>query len=142
MLFAMGAGLAVAGSSYSADEPADKTDAQSCWDQAMTQSAMNACAAEDMKAADERLTQSYDAVMCYLEPAEKAQLETAQKAWMTFRDANCEFWGGGGGSIAPMNQMVCVASLSNQRADELDRWPPNVNRHDFGPCSESDSPSH
>lgn len=106
----------------------------SCWDKAMTQRDMTDCAMEDFRAADEKLNKSYQAVMCYFDPQEKAELRAAQRAWIIFRDLDCAFWGSGGGSIASMNELACRAQLSETRAKELDGWPPNAPRDALAPC--------
>ncbi|WP_166145145.1 lysozyme inhibitor LprI family protein [Methylosinus sp. RM1] len=108
--------------------------AGSCWDGAISQRDMTDCAMNDFRAADEKLNKSYRAVACHLDPPEKAKLRAAQRAWIAFRDSDCAFWGGGGGSIAPMNELLCRAQLSEARAKELDGWPPNAPRDALAPC--------
>jgi uncharacterized protein YecT (DUF1311 family) len=98
-----------------------------CWDKATTQADLTGCAAQDMKAADDKLNKSYHALICLLDPAEKGDLKKAQRAWLAFRDADCAFWRGQG-SIAAMNFADCMAERSNARAKELDSWPPNAPR--------------
>jgi uncharacterized protein YecT (DUF1311 family) len=99
-----------------------------CYDRAMTQPEINACAAADAADADRRLNRSYQALLCYLDDEEKERLKAVQRAWLAFRDVDCAYWASGGGSIAPMNRLQCIAMLSNQRAMELDGLPPNTPR--------------
>ncbi len=105
----------------------------SCLEAAVTTVEMNQCAAGIAKAAEVRMDRSYREVMRYLEPDEKEELEASQRAWEAFRKADCAFWGGGGGSIATMNLLTCLANLAHERAKELDSWPPNVPRDAIGP---------
>jgi uncharacterized protein YecT (DUF1311 family) len=102
-----------------------------CYDKAVSQGDLNACAAADAANADQRLNRSYKALLCYLDESEKERLKAVQHAWLAFRDADCDYFASGGGSIAPMNRLQCLAALSNQRAEELDGLPPNATRDAF-----------
>ena len=104
-----------------------------CKDTARTQIELNACARAAQRAAEERLDKSYKGVMCHLDPDGKARLASAQQAWIAFRDADCVFWRGDG-SMAPMNEAYCRATLANARAKELDGWPPNAPRNALAAC--------
>ena len=109
---------------------------RSCMDTPRAQSELNFCAGAIARAADERLNKSYHAVLCYLDPDERIQLLSAQRAWVDFRDSDCAFWGGGGGSISPMNTALCRAGLSDDRAKELDGGPPNAPRDALVLCKD------
>lgn len=56
------------------------------------QSALNECAAADFRAADAQLNTAYQAITRRLTdtPARRSLVE-AQRAWIRFRDAECEF---------------------------------------------------
>jgi uncharacterized protein YecT (DUF1311 family) len=108
--------------------------AGSCWDKAITQGDLTDCAIKEFRVSDEKLNKSYQAIICYFAPQEKTGLVAAQKAWIKFRDLDCAFWGSDGGSIAPMNELVCRARLSEERAKELDGWPPNAPRDALVRC--------
>ena len=82
---------------------------------------------------DRRLNKAYREVLRYVDGDEKAKLLAAERAWMAFRDADCTFWGASGGTIAPMNEASCRARLSEDRAKELDGWPPNAPRDALAP---------
>ena len=77
--------------------------AQSC-SNAQTQAQMNECAARDLRAADGRMTQAYNSLRAGLTPAHQAMLADAQRAWVAFRAAQCNFEGleVEGGSAQPM----------------------------------------
>jgi uncharacterized protein YecT (DUF1311 family) len=102
--------------------------APDCMDRATSQLDMTLCAKQMAENADRRLNRSYQAALCYMGPDEQRQLIAAEKAWIAYRDADCALWGSGGGSIAPMNELLCREDLSNKRAEELDSWPPNAER--------------
>lgn len=124
MLAALVAGGASAAPAHRAAKP-------DCYATAMTQPAINACAAADAAEADRKLNRSYQALLCYLDDDQKARLKVVQRAWIAFRDADCAYWSSGGGSMMPMNEYQCIADLSTQRAKELDLLPPNADRGAF-----------
>ncbi len=115
-------------SSARPERPDAKTVKRDCMQTAGSQGALNQCAANKARDADRKLNASYRAALCYVPSEERDKFIAAQRAWLAFRDADCRVWGGGDGSIAPMNYALCVASLSDQRAEELDGWPPNASR--------------
>lgn len=101
-------------------------------DTAQTQVEMTTCAGEAFKAADARLNLSYKAAMDSMkgfdadldaqdQGAAKA-LRDAQRAWITFRDAECaaETFPYAGGSIEAMVKAECLARLSTARSEDLD----------------------
>lgn len=106
---------------------------EDCLQTAMSQSALNACAARKSAVADLRLNKAYRDVLRYLGPDETQQLVRAERAWIVFRDADCAFFSGGGGSMAPMNEGLCRAGLAEARAAELESWPPNATRDALNP---------
>lgn len=97
----------------------------------VTQHDMSYCAAVDAEAADKDLNTQYrktrDAVIVWdkdlsddLKGAEKA-LKTAQRAWIAFRDAQCELDGfqARGGTMEPMLVSGCIATLTRERTKQL-----------------------
>jgi uncharacterized protein YecT (DUF1311 family) len=116
------AGPALAASVTTAGAP------PACAESARTQPEMTACARTDATAADRRLSAAYRELLRYVEGSDRRRLVAAQRAWLAFRDADCAFFSGGGGSIAPMNAAVCRADRSRTRAEELESWPPNAPR--------------
>lgn len=106
------------------DAPADCSNA-------VTQTDMNICADRDFQAADKELNAVYKkarAAMAAsdaeldeaLKGAEKALLK-AQRAWVDYRDGECEAEGfqARGGSMEPMLVSGCRATLTRQRTKEL-----------------------
>lgn len=96
-----------------------------------TQAEMNACAYQDWEAADAALnalwpqaravTKAQDADLPdELKGADQALLN-AQRAWITFRDAQCasEGFAMRGGSAEPLLIYGCMASLTEDRVENL-----------------------
>jgi uncharacterized protein YecT (DUF1311 family) len=85
------------------------------------QATMNRCAQAEYAQVDAELNQRYQAVRSNLSADQQDRLVTAGRAWIEFRDANCEFvqMQFEGGSIQPMVYLGCLTQLSQDRIDEL-----------------------
>ncbi len=92
-------------------------------DQASTQTDMNLCADQAYRKSDADLNAAYKEVTERLKDSKAAltQLQTAQKAWLFFRDAECAFSSAGvtGGSAYPMVLSQCLDKLTQARTKEL-----------------------
>jgi len=78
------------------------------------------CIGVEHKAQDRNLNAAYKALMGSLSSERQKQLRTAQRAWITYRDANCDFYfDPDGGTIARLQANECVLSMTAQRAAEL-----------------------
>ena len=90
-------------------------------EEAQTQADMNICWGNEYKKADAALNKTYQQLAAMLDDDEKAQLKTAETAWLKYRDTNCEFVADQykGGSIRPMIAAICLADVSNNRTTEL-----------------------
>jgi uncharacterized protein YecT (DUF1311 family) len=88
---------------------------------AQSQAEMNMCWGKEYKAADTRLNEAFRQFMTKLNDEEKAQLKKAQLAWITYRDANCDFVADQykGGTMRPMIAAMCLADVTNARVNEL-----------------------
>ena len=86
-----------------------------------TQYEMNQCAKKAFEAADATLNPVYQRLLAMLDADEKAQLQEAQRAWLKYRDTNCEFVADEykGGSIRPMILGYCLADMTKRRTSEL-----------------------
>lgn len=96
-----------------------------------TQADMNICASRDYDAADKALNAEYQTVRKILAERDNTAndlgkgavdaLVAAQRAWIAYRDANCEAVGfqARGGSMEPMLVSSCLAEMSRKRAEEL-----------------------
>lgn len=98
---------------------------------AMDQATMNLCAEQEWQDADLALNEAYASAMDILkgwdgdlpedqQGAAKA-LKTAQRAWITFRDAACEAeaYAMQGGSAQPLLVFGCRARLTRARTEDL-----------------------
>jgi uncharacterized protein YecT (DUF1311 family) len=98
-----------------------KQQTQPCKD-AQTQFEMNQCAHKEFVAADAELNKAYNRLASKLEEEElRAQLKTAELAWIKYRDATCDFEGGfyKGGTMRPMVESFCLARVTSARTAEL-----------------------
>ena len=69
---------------------------------------------------DVRLNENYNKLGSKLSPNRKKVLLEAQRAWIKFRDANCNFYyDPDGGSSARMAANECVLNATADRAGEL-----------------------
>jgi uncharacterized protein YecT (DUF1311 family) len=97
----------------------------------MAQQDMNFCAEKDFEAADAELNAAWkdarktardldDELMDELKGADKALL-AAQRAWIAYRDRQCELEGfeARGGSMEPMLVSGCMAELTRARTKQL-----------------------
>ena len=81
------------------------------------------CIGTETKKHDIRLNKAYKAVMPQLSPKRKKQLRNAQRAWIKYRDANCNFYANpDGGSIATVSAKDCFMSATASRATELESF--------------------
>jgi uncharacterized protein YecT (DUF1311 family) len=102
------------------EQERDAADEGPCPD-AMTQHAMNRCAAEEFQKADAELNKVYGQVAKDAGAAEKVKLRAAQLAWIKFRDAHCDYesFGNKGGSIYPMVYSFCLAEVTRERTRQF-----------------------
>lgn len=101
-----------------------------------TQIDMTQCASNDYEAADARLNAAYGPAIAYmasidadLDPADQgaeAALREGQRAWITFRDANCtaEGYSVHGGTMEGMVILMCNTRLTLARAEDLEALKP------------------
>ncbi|HEY9623028.1 MAG TPA: lysozyme inhibitor LprI family protein [Crinalium sp.] len=89
-----------------------------------TQSEMNTCAAKSADLADTKLNETYQKLKETLQGSDADLLVSAQRAWIDFRDKNCQFSSGRfeGGSIAPLVYSSCVERVTKQRTQELEGY--------------------
>lgn len=87
---------------------------------------MNLCAGENYALSDAKLNEIYQYVQSNLDSTAKSKLETAEQAWIKFRDGQCEFERSGfeGGSIAPLIFHTCMEQMTDIRIDELNQASP------------------
>ena len=85
------------------------------------------CLAETTEKWDKRLNAAYREALNDKEtPKEqREQLRKAQRLWLQFRDANCEYYALGEGSISRLNAGSCLLDMTKARAKELEAGPQN-----------------
>ncbi len=95
-------------------------------DNAMDQATMNRCAHQSFEKADAELNAVYKKLQSRkMDDAQAGKLLiAAERAWVAFRDAECEFDAADniGGSIYPMIYSGCLERLTKARVDQLDRY--------------------
>jgi uncharacterized protein YecT (DUF1311 family) len=87
----------------------------------MTTVEMIECASVDLKAADDALNRVYKERMNGADELGRDLLRTAQRAWIKFRDAECELErdSARGGTLAPILQLSCLTHLTKRRTNDL-----------------------
>ena len=116
--------LACASFATSAQDAALSPQYATCMDQSggVTMGMIDCIAAETSRQ-DARLNKAYKTAMAALSPERKKQLQTAQRAWIQFRDANCGFYyDPDGGSLARVSANDCVMTNTANRAQEIERF--------------------
>lgn len=111
---------------------AQAEDRLNCTDTSnMNQSEMNMCSFQDFTDADAALNKIWPKVKDYARRGDNelgegemtgaGMLLKAQKAWLVFRDSQCELEGfaARGGSLQPMLVSGCKATLTNERVKAL-----------------------
>jgi uncharacterized protein YecT (DUF1311 family) len=79
------------------------------------------CIDAETKRQDLRINKAYKTLMDQLSPERKKQLQQAQRAWITYRDANCQFYfDPDGGSLARVSANNCFMSATATRSKELE----------------------
>lgn len=101
---------------------------------AVSQMDLNICADQDYRAADAELNKTYRLVVAAMQATDKElgdidaayagaleALKKAQRAWIGYRDGQCELAGfeARGGSMEPMLVSGCLAELTRKRTAEL-----------------------
>jgi uncharacterized protein YecT (DUF1311 family) len=106
----------------------DKID---CKSPNLNQMQLDQCAGQDFTAADAKLNVLYKTMMSKYDTANGAKLKAAERAWIAWRDAECDFETNGttGGSINAMEDTMCRTGKTNARIKEL-----NTQLH----CAEGD----
>ena len=82
--------------------------------------AMIDCIVAETSRQDTKLNENYKSLTSKISPKRKQSLLHAQRAWITFRDANCKFYGDPeGGTSARLSANECVLNATADRAKKL-----------------------
>lgn len=99
--------------------------AEDC-DNASDQTTMNVCAGDALKKSDTQLNALYKKIEARLkDDADAAKLlVSAQKAWLSFRDAECTFSSSAvaQGSVYPMIYALCLDGLTQLRVKDFQTY--------------------
>lgn len=80
------------------------------------------CSAAELAQQDARLNHFYQVAKQDLETAQQQKLLAAQRAWITFRDNDCDLLGTlTGGTLDSLNAAGCYLEKTKIRADEI-QW--------------------
>lgn len=92
-----------------------------CKSQDLNQAELDQCAGRDFDAADDRLNALYKRLIAGYDADNAAKLKTAEKAWIAYRDAECDYETNGttGGTINPMVFTMCRTAKTNARIKDL-----------------------
>ena len=92
-----------------------------CKSQDLNQMQLDQCAGIDFTAADAKLNALYKVMMSKYDAANGEKLKLAERAWIAWRDAECDYETNGtaGGSINPMMDTMCRTEKTNARIKEL-----------------------
>lgn len=92
-----------------------------CMNKASSTMGMVQCTSAEIARQDARLNKAYNALMSKQSKTRKQELQTAQRLWIKYRDANCKFYvDPNGGSIAQVKAANCVMNETANRATELE----------------------
>lgn len=82
---------------------------------------MRECISAEYERQDLLLNRNYKALMADLTPERKKQLQTAQRLWIQYRDANCQFYADpDGGTMAAIAAADCSLQMTADRVRELE----------------------
>ena len=92
-----------------------------CTKRELPQQHLNYCQGLKLKKADDELNRTYKELVPLLPPDRLKLLQSAQLAWIGFRDKACEFAGKKfeGGSAEPYEYASCATEITLQRLVQL-----------------------
>jgi uncharacterized protein YecT (DUF1311 family) len=101
----------------SAAQAGDQGDQQSCDG---STAGMVECLKAQTAQWDKRMTIAYQQAMKNAADAQRDQLRAAQRIWIQYRDANCQYYAMGEGTIARVDAGECMRRMTEARARELE----------------------
>jgi len=109
--------LALTGATHAADMFGDGFPP--CGDQKTTLDTVN-CVDAKTRELDQRLNKAYAALLKAVDPPQVEPLRRSERLWAQYRDANCAFYGAGGGTISRVKAAECARAMTQDRAQELE----------------------
>ncbi|WP_202743949.1 lysozyme inhibitor LprI family protein [Acinetobacter calcoaceticus] len=85
------------------------------------QSALNNCSSNVLNSANQKINTVYANYMKELSPTEKLQLKDAQRAWIQYKEKDCQFQSSPvlKGSLYPFVHNACLVKKTETRIKEL-----------------------
>jgi uncharacterized protein YecT (DUF1311 family) len=113
--------LAIVALAMLAGSSAQAANKINCKSPDLNQIDMDTCAGQDFTASDAKLNALYKTMMAKYDAGNQAKLKTAERAWLTYRDAECDYETNGtaGGTINPMMDTMCRTTKTDARIKEL-----------------------
>jgi uncharacterized protein YecT (DUF1311 family) len=68
---------------------------------------------------DTRLDKAYQEALKDAQPKQSEKLRAAQRLWVQYRDANCDYYAFGEGTVARVEAAECRRAMTASRAREL-----------------------
>ncbi|AMD01477.1 lysozyme inhibitor LprI family protein [Halomonas chromatireducens] len=78
------------------------------------------CISEEIRTQDARLNGAYQKLRSEIAEERRQELLAAQRLWIQYRDANCQFYATAGGTLAMVASNECVLRETAERAQELE----------------------
>jgi len=90
---------------------------------ARTQAEMNICAGHELEQTNATINNLYKETMAKYDAEGQDLLRKSERAWIVFRDAECDFRTSGskGGSIWPLVHAQCLTELTRARIKQLEQ---------------------
>jgi len=85
------------------------------------QNALNSCSSNVLNSSNQKINSVYTNYMKELSPTEKLQLKEAQKAWIQYKEKDCQFQSSPvvKGSLYPFVHNACLVEKTETRTKEL-----------------------
>jgi len=111
--------IGVVFSSFAVIATAQADDCQN----ASSQAALNECYGKAYKKSDAELNKVFKTLQNRADDADlKKKLVQSQRAWIAFRNAECDMQTVGGGSISGMAYSICLSDLTTERVNDLKKY--------------------
>ena len=81
------------------------------------------CVDAKTKLLDQRMSKALAAKLKLVDPPQVEPLRRSQRVWVQYRDANCAFYGAGGGTVNRVQAAECARAMTQDRAEELEAAP-------------------
>ncbi len=103
-------------------EPNYSAAYKSCMDQSgIADPVMRACEEDELGRQEQALNAVYSRLRSLLDPGRKAILLKSERAWLSFRDSQCDLEASGeeGGTLGRLEHAECMTKMTHQRVGAL-----------------------